>query len=101
MAEIECRYYRPMCTREYLVKCNHPEADGLDDDCEYYTKDPSDKCINPRCKYRYWDKVAFEKLTKSYRYDAFGLKIGREFIPIDDIEYLRIGIQEEITKETK
>jgi hypothetical protein len=101
MAEIECRYYRPMCTREYLVKCNHPEADSFYADCDYYTEDPSDKRINPRCKYLYWDKVTFEKPAKSYRWDMFGLKIGREFIPIDSIEYLRIGTQEEITKEAK
>ena len=110
MARIKCRYTKLRCALGNNKECGGDcfETWG---GCQSYRApgkhwlDERTVVIDDQCENVYSARIEFEKNYKEYEYDAsVGLFLGRRrnFISIDDIEYLeindRILINEEVSK---
>ena len=122
MARIKCRYTKPRCAlgnnKECCDRCfeegvcenyNAPGRYWKDDETliiNYGHKAEHVLVIDDTCEHVYTAHLEFEKNYKEYEYDgSAGLSLGRrrDFIPVDDIEYLevddRILVNEEVNNK--
>ena len=96
MAHIVCKYRIPDCRLLNNVPVYTPEfvSDWCNEDAESYCSDFQN--ANGHCKHFCWRHFQFEKTVKNYEYSEDfkngndGLKLGKQFISLDLIDYLEI-----------
>ena len=119
VARIKCRYTKPRCAlgnnKECCDRCfeegvcenyNAPGEYWKDDETliiNYGRKAEHVLVIDDRCENVYSARIEFEKNYKEYKFDEYGLSLGRrgDFIPVDDIEYLEIDDRILVNEEVK
>jgi len=115
MAHIKCRYRRPMCCKPggeigKSIEWNEYWWCDSESDCCDYAKPKEPVVINgsvltnPQCRYLHVKYIEFEKNYKEYEYDgSTGLLLGRrrDFVPVDDIEYLEVDDRILVNEEVK
>lgn len=100
MATIRCRYYKEAECDLKMRDFNPFDCEDVDNlaswkPCTYAEAKAEDADLRGTgCKHMFYPRAEFEKTVKNYELDDSGLTIGKQFIYIDDIDFLQIDGKE-------
>lgn len=99
--KIICIYTKCICDCQGGKECEYGYEDlGYDKECKYYhcpsdhltRNDKGHLIIHDTCTHRDYVRQAFENEYKKFEFsDNTGLQVGKRYIPVDNIRYLKIG----------